>query len=216
MRRFVTISVTSAALMLSATAVFAAEKPVKVFLLVGQSNMEGKGQSGHIDALLADPDTPAEEEAKFQNLVKDGKHVVRKDVWIWYLGKTGNLTVGFGNAAEKNGKPFGPELGFGHVVGDYFDQQVLLIKCAWGGKSLRRNFRPPSCPPTQAELDAALEKTRKKDPNATMESIKESYGFYYRETVRLTKGVLANLKTHFPDYDPAEGYEIAGMVWFQG
>ena len=40
------------------------------------------------------PDTPAEEKAKFQHLVKDGKHVVRKDVWIWYPGKTGNLTVG--------------------------------------------------------------------------------------------------------------------------
>ena len=39
---------------------------------------------------------------------------------------------------------FGPELQFGHVLGDYFDNQVLLIKTAWGGKSLYRDFRPPS------------------------------------------------------------------------
>ena len=216
MNRTAAVSALIAPMILLAPSVSAADKPVKVFLLVGQSNMEGKGQSGHIDALLADPNTPDAEKAKFQHLIKDGKHVVRDDVWIWYLGKTGNLTVGFGKAAEKNGVPFGPELGFGHVVGDHFDEQVLLIKCAWGGKSLRRSFRPPSHPPTQEELEAALEQSKRKDPDATIESVKGSYGFYYRETVRLTKDVLANLKNHFPNYDPAQRYELAGMVWFQG
>jgi hypothetical protein len=33
---------------------------------------------------------------------------------------------------------------FGHVLGDNLDNQVLLIKTAWGGKSLYRDFRPPS------------------------------------------------------------------------
>ena len=38
----------------------------------------------------------------------------------------------------------GPELGFGHVTGDATKGQVLLIKAAWGGKSLGHNFLPPS------------------------------------------------------------------------
>ena len=38
----------------------------------------------------------------------------------------------------------GPELGFGCVIGDAFDEPVLLVKLAWGGKSLGKDFRPPS------------------------------------------------------------------------
>ena len=38
----------------------------------------------------------------------------------------------------------GPEVGFGWALGDYYDSEVLLIKVAWGGKSLAVNFRPPS------------------------------------------------------------------------
>jgi hypothetical protein len=33
---------------------------------------------------------------------------------------------------------------FGHVLGDYCRAPVLLIKTAWGGKSLYKDFRPPS------------------------------------------------------------------------
>jgi hypothetical protein len=29
-------------------------------------------------------------------------------------------------------------------MGDHFENQVLLIKTAWGGKSLYKDFRPPS------------------------------------------------------------------------
>ena len=42
----------------------------------------------------------------------------------------------------------GPELGFGWTVGDAFneggDDRILLLKIAWGGKSLAVDFRPPS------------------------------------------------------------------------
>ena len=50
----------------------------------------------------------------------------------------GKLAPGFG----ARGSTIGPELGFGHVVGDAFDEPVLLIKTAWGGKSLQKDFRP--------------------------------------------------------------------------
>lgn len=36
----------------------------------------------------------------------------------------------------------GPELGFGWVMGDALDAPVLLMKCAWGGKSLADTETP--------------------------------------------------------------------------
>jgi hypothetical protein len=38
----------------------------------------------------------------------------------------------------------GPEFQFGHVIGNAIDAPVLLIKTAWGGRSLYEDFRPPS------------------------------------------------------------------------
>ena len=49
------------------------------------------------------------------------------------------ITVGYGARNDR----IGPELQFGHVIGDYFENQVFLIKTAWGGKSLAKDFRPP-------------------------------------------------------------------------
>ena len=131
-------------------------KPVKVFILAGQSNMEGagfieadpkrNGGRGSLEFVVKDAATAP----RFKHLVdKDGKWIVRDDVWISDLDRKGPLTVGFGAKDDR----IGPELGFGNVVGDAFDEPVLLIKCAWGGKSLAVDFRPPSAgklPPTPA------------------------------------------------------------------
>ena len=48
--------------------------------------------------------------------------------------------MGFGSSEST----IGPELGFGHVVGDRWDEPVLLLKVAWGGKSVGVDFRPPT------------------------------------------------------------------------
>lgn len=169
-----------------------ARKPIKVFILAGQSNMEGHGVikadpkrnegKGSLEHLVSDPASAA----RFKHLRDSaGKWTLRDDVWIWYRGKSGPLTVGYG----ANDKLIGPELGFGHVVGDAFDEQVLLIKLAWGGKSLAKDFRPPSSG--------------------------GDVGPYYTTVVKETQNVLADLKKLFPKYD-GRGYEIAGFGWHQG
>lgn len=135
--------------LLLATPALAGE-PLKVFVLAGQSNMQGHGYvvahgersggQGSLEHLVRDP-ASAE---RFARLVDaEGAWVRRDDVWIALRGAreaSGPLAPGFGARADT----IGPELGFGHVVGDAFDEPVLLVKVAWGGKSLAVDFRPPS------------------------------------------------------------------------
>lgn len=174
--------------------------PVQVFILAGQSNMEGQAVAdldgknynfgkGTLLHLMKDP----AKAPLFKHLQDDqGRWTVRNDVWVWYQPengplKTGPLTLGFTPYAGKH--HFGPELQFGHVVGDHLGKQVLLIKTAWGGKSLYKDFRPPSSGGT--------------------------VGPYYHKMLSETRKALANLKTEFPDYD-GKGCELAGLVWYHG
>jgi len=169
-------------------------KPIKVFILAGQSNMEGKGKvetgNGNVAGAIGSLRYQVNNDpAKYGHLVDGGGNwVVRDDVWIWSTtdnGEKGNLTVGYGS-----GDWIGPELGFGNVIGDLYDEQVLLIKAAWGGKSLAVDFRPPS-------------------------SGGVGVGFYYNEVLAKVNYVLNNLATEFPAYQ-GQGYELVGLGWHQG
>lgn len=171
---------------------------LKVFILAGQSNMVGFGQvEGDAPGTM---ETCVEEKPdKYGDLVDDGgEPVTRDDVWVVNISqpdkaKQGWLTTGFG-ASDGH---IGPEYGFGFEVGDYYEDPVLLIKCAWGGRSLFHNFLPPSAedyPEPQEDGDK---------------------GFQYAETIRITKEVTNNLKTYYPAYEGG-GYEIVGFGWHQG
>src|SRR5688572_929173 len=129
--------------------------PVKVFILAGQSNMEGQAVvdldgkdynhgKGTLKSLMADP----AKRAMLKHLKNDkDQWTVRDDVWVRYQREDGPLLagpLGLGFSVYGDQHHFGPELQFGHVAGDYFGNPVLLIKTAWGGKSLSKDFRPPS------------------------------------------------------------------------
>lgn len=188
----------------------AAKKPVQVFLLAGQSNMQGYGNLRTLDWLGEDP-----KHGSLLRKVKkpDGTYVERPDVWIYSKGgstgvKKGNLTVGYGASPDH----IGPELFFGNIIGDHIGGQVLLIKIAWGGRSLAANFRPPSA----GELPLAnYPENQRKGLEESIKSGKLKVGEDYRTMIAETRSVLADLKTHFPAYN-GQGYEIAGFVWFQG
>ena len=194
----------AAALLVSIGSVHAAQagkSPVKVFILAGQSNMQGQG--------VVDMDDPKNYNGGKGNLEyvmkhsplaamykhlkdKDGKWVVRDDVWVSYKLDsgtllTGGLTIGFTGYGGKS--HIGPELQFGHVIGDYLDNQVLLIKTAWGGKSLYVDFRPPSSG--------------------------GQVGPYYTKMIEDVREAMADLPKRFPAYDGG-GYELAGLVWWHG
>ncbi len=176
--------------------------PVRVFILAGQSNMEGKGSIKHLEQLLADPATVK----TYQHLRDGDKWAERDDVFIKYNDDRGQgkLTVGYATPTNR----FGPELEFGHVVGDALDQPVLIIKCAWGGRALALQFRPPSS-------GTGDYTTRDKKTKEIVPLPAETYGEAYRDTIRIVKETLADIKSVVPDYD-GSGYELSGFVFFQG
>jgi len=59
---------------------------------------------------------------------------------------TGPLSTGYGARPTA----FGPEYAFGILLEKNLDQPILIIKTAWGGKSLHYDFRPPSAGPYQS------------------------------------------------------------------
>ena len=129
-------------LSLAALALPAHAKPLKVFILAGQSNMQGHANVRTMDYIGKDPKTaPMLKEM----LGPDGKAKVCDRVWISYLSaersgsseKEGKLTTGFG----ANEECIGPEFTFGIYIEKLLDEPALLIKTAWGGKSIHTDFQ---------------------------------------------------------------------------
>lgn len=185
----------------------AGEGKAQIYVLAGQSNMEGKAKVKLLERQIDQPSG----RALFGHLRKDGRWVERDDVWIKFLERWGRLTVGFGSPGC-----IGPELEFGNVVGNFHAEPVLLVKAAWGGKSLYRDFRPPGSglPPAEV-LEKMLAGHRKRDPGATLEQIRESFGQSYRALLEEVRRVLADLGRFLPPYR-GQGFELGGFVWFQG
>ena len=102
------------------------------------------------------------------------------------------------------------------------DEPLLIIKTAWGGKSLHTDFRPPSAGPYQ------LSSFQKENyPKQTGHGIPKDFeqwkvekaketGHYYRLMIEHVRKVLGDIKRVYPQYDPAQGFEVAGFAWLQG
>lgn len=196
----------------------AAEKlPLKVFILAGQSNMQGHAQVRTFEHIGLDPQT-APMLAEMQN--RDGSPKVCDRVWISSLGsadqeQTGKLTAGFG--AATGGPKIGPEFTFGLYMQKLVEGPILIIKTSWGGKSLNTDFRPPSAGPyVFNEAQFANFQKQGKDLAAMKAEKGKATGQYYRLMIEHVKTVLADIKRVMPDYDATQGYELAGFVWFQG
>ena len=195
----------------------AAAGPLKVYLLVGQSNMQGHAQLRTFDHIGMDPRTAP----LLKEMVdEDGAPRVCDDVWISSLGSAakerhGKLTAGYGAAGR--GPKIGPELTFGIYMQKLVDQPILIIKTAWGGKSLHTDFRPPSAGPYQFnEQQLKRFKERGEDIAKARQQRAKVTGHYYRLMLDHIRTVLKDLRAVYPGYDTKQGYELAGLVWFQG
>jgi hypothetical protein len=213
-----------------------AKAPLKVFILAGQSNMEGHAEIRTFDYIGKDPATAP----LLQEMRKpDGTPRVCDKVWMSYLtgpydgsanGEgVGKLTAGFGARGDqptKDGGKIGPEFTFGIYMEKELKEPILIIKTAWGGRSLNTEFRPPSAGPyklpkqIQDEWDkhpqGAHGIPKLEDRKKWQEDKDAASGVFYRMMVEHVKDVLADPARVCPAYDPQEGYELAGFVWLQG
>ena len=211
-------------------------KPLKVFILAGQSNMEGHAEIRTFDYIGKDPLTaPLLKEMRNP----DGTPRVCDKVWMSYLtgpydgsanGEgVGKLTAGFGergNQPTKIGRKIGPEFTFGIYMEKELKEPILIIKTAWGGRSLNTEFRPPSA--GQYTLPKEVQDRWDKHPQGAhgipkMEDRKKwqedkdaASGVFYRMMIEHVQRVLADPKRVCPEYDQKAGFELAGFVWLQG
>ena len=111
---------------------------LRIYVLAGQSNMEGKGHVRHITWLK---ENAAPEERKiFQRYHRNDAFVDVKRVFIRYKNRIGPLNVGWGTKREQ----IGPEYGFGLTMAEAAAGDILLLKVSEGGKTLKTEFLPPS------------------------------------------------------------------------
>ncbi len=199
------------------TVASAQDKPLKVFILAGQSNMQGHAHVRTFEVIGLDPRTAP----LLKEMTRDdGTPRVCEDVWISSIGssaeeRTGKLDGSFG--ADERGSKIGPEFTFGITMHKLLGEPILIIKTAWGGKSINTDFRPPSAGPYEFnEAQLANFKKQGKDIEAIKADKAKATGHYYRLMIDHVKKVLANIKRVDPDYDEKQGYELAGFVWFQG
>lgn len=168
-------------------------KPVKLFILAGEGNIEGFASIGHLRQLVF-PKDPHSVEPQYQHLINNetGDWLQRDDVFVSYdhqrdkerlVGKL-QLTQ-FGGDANS----FGPELQMGHVLGDLYEEPVVIVKAGWKKRSLGKDFASPSTNHT---------------------------GFqWYRLMTSIHETANSLHKILGPDYRYTKP-DIGGLVWWQG
>lgn len=200
-------------------------KPVKVFVLLGQSNMLGFGRiepadkNGTLSFLT--------KEGKYPHLIdEEGKWTERKDVRnVHVMDGRGNdfkdltkfndvknqwLTVTKGH--------IGPDLQFGHIMGHIHDEPVLILKACIGNRSLGWDLLPPGS--ERFEFEGKTYAGYKDNPSFWVEGepkkeVKWYAGRQYDADTNHAKEVLKNLEKYYPGYE-GQGYEVAGFVFWQG
>ena len=164
---------------------------VRVFVLAGQSNMAGFGT---IDDPENDPgslvDVIEKDTTGVWSIIGTKNNWTTLDNAFLHFARNGEtikskVTVGQGAFEEL----IGPELMFAHQLDAYYEDPILIIKTAWGGKNLAVDFRPPSAGGTTGE--------------------------FYNTMIQTVKDVTENLETEFPELGTSD-YEITGFAWFQG
>lgn len=162
-------------------------------------------------------------DGKFRFLVDDTLAFVPRDD-VWYKGvvtATADKWLDIGCGASSGS--IGPELGFGHVVGDHHDAPVLILKASQGNRSLGWDFLPPGSEGfehTDEQGVTWVYAGSKQSPDrwkkGTQPQPIEWYaGKQYDDCFSAAKEVLATFDEKFPQWK-GRGYEIAGFGWWQG
>lgn len=201
-------------------------KPIKVFILLGQSNMLGFGRidpedkQGTLSHLVR-------QEKKYPHLIDDqGNWTVRKDVRnVHVMDKRGGDyrdLMHFGDVKNEwltvTKGHIGPELQFGYIMGYLHEEPILILKACIGNRSLGWDLLPPGS--ERFEFDGQTYAGYKDNPTSWVEGeprkeVNWYAGRQYDADTTHAKAVLENLDKYYPGYQ-GQGYQIAGFVWWQG
>jgi hypothetical protein len=203
-------------------------KPVKVFILLGQSNMVGMGN------IAGSKGETLEKAVKTEKLYPylldaSGNWAERNDVrYVQVMvGKKGGGMGVLHNEALKVGKgKMGIEYGLGHELGEAINEPVMILKSCIGNRALGWDLLPPG---SKGYEFTTKDKKTGKEVTYTYAGYKESpdrwekgtqpqpIGWYagkqYDDDTANAKKVLADLDKYYPG---AKGYEVAGFLWWQG
>jgi hypothetical protein len=142
-----------------------------------------------------------------------GQWGARDDAWYkGVVAATGSRWLGV------SGVRIGPELGFGHVVGNHYDEPVLILKTSQGNRSLSWDFLPPGS--GRFEHGGKIYAGYKESPlswgkGTDPKPISWYAGKQYDDCFGAAHDVLDNFDKEFPHWN-GRGYEIAGFAWWQG
>lgn len=195
-----------------------ANSPVRVYIMLGQSNMLGFGK-------VAPKETPGtleflvQQKGKYSDLVDDSHRWIPRDDarYIHVMQQRGQMRTMRNEWLVPN-KSFGPELGFGQVVADAHEQPVLLLKACIGNRSLGWDLLPPGS--ESFEFEGKIYAGYKQSPlswdkGTTPEPINWYAGKQYDDDVANAKRVLENLAEFVPEFNGRD-IQVCGFVWWQG
>ena len=208
-------------------------KPVKVFIIMGQSNTLEMGR------VKGDKEGTLEYAVKTEKLYpfmvdKEGNWTKRQDVRNVHTmgsgGPGGRGGVRRNDWLTVSGGKIGIETGIGHQLGNALDEPVLILKSSIGNRSLGWDLLPPGSP--RHEVETTDKKTGKKVtlvtpayndrvryPSWTKGEVPEPpkhnwhAGLQYEGDVARAQAVLKDLDKY---YLGGKGYEVAGFLWWQG
>lgn len=142
-----------------------------------------------------------------------GQWVARDDVWYrGVIAAAGSRWLGV------SGGRIGPEIGFGHAVGNHYDEPVLILKTSQGNRSLSWDFLPPGS--EQFEHGGMVYAAYKESPlswekGTDPKPIEWYAGKQFDDCFNAAHEVLENFDKQFPHWK-GRGYQIEGFGWWQG
>jgi len=175
-------------------------RPVRVFILAGDDACEGHAsieQLRHLAANTTGYKHLIDYHANDDNQ-EETQWTVRNDVYVTYDRHRSEALIHGPLSADgpfaSSSSTFGPELEMGNVLGDSFEEPVIIVKAAWAGRSLAKDFRSPSAGGTT--------------------------GFQYSRMMASLRRTLANLPSILGgdalEAFQSAGYTLEGMVWWHG
>lgn len=209
------------------------KKPVKVFIVMGQSNTLEMGEvKGEKEGAL---EKAIKGEGLYPFLVDDaGAWTTRKDVRnVGVMHNNESANIYRNDWLTISGNKIGIEIGIGHQLGNAIEEPVMILKSSIGNRSLGWDLLPPGSARYTHEgeeeagyreyvsddkkilqLEPGVSKvTGTRGANKGKQVDPWYAGKQYDDDVANAKKILAELNKYYPD---ATKYEVAGFFWWQG